>query len=176
MASGSKHIEDQRQEGSSGEEEWSKLELSTRKRSSIRRQPARIVEGGDEEHLCDATGRQEDSMKKWFNGLADVDRETVDWTDYEPEPKEDEHVVTRAKCARCDRIRNETFVVARASMLYWDKAGAIPNPVPWCNPCVNDARTEELQRLFEEDKQDAKQFTWSQARHIKMDVRALKTA
>ena len=61
-------------------------------------------------------------------------------------------------------------------MLYWNKAGPIPNPVPWCRSCVTQSRRDELQRHFDSETQDPKQHGWSQSERVKMDVRSLKTA
>lgn len=162
-------------EESSEEEAPSEGDTESGNRDNTQKQAQERDNGSFLAEYCDATGRQRGSLTRWFGKLTEVDRKTVDWKIYEQDPEEDEHVVAEAKCACCGQIRQETFTVARASMLYWNKAGPVPNPVTWCNPCVTQVRRAELQRLFEEEMQSPEQFRWAQSEHVKMDVRALKS-
>ena len=127
------------------------------------------VESVEGKGYCDATGRQRSSTRRWREQLAIVDRDEVDWKLYEPEPEEGEHVVAEGRCACCGITKKETFIVGRASMLFWNRAGKVPNPVRWCRPCVTQGRRDDLLRHYGTETQDPRQHEWVKSDRIKMD-------
>ena len=61
-------------------------------------------------------------------------------------------------------------------MLFWNRAGKVPNPVRWCRPCVTQSRKDDLLRHYGTETQDLRQHEWVKSDRIKMDVRALKSS